>query len=149
MNTPDNIADSVAQKAPAGLFSSAAQFPSLITLFSYIAEDYFSELQAHVNCANAWLAQRPALLAGRNGLDDPAARSLGMAEFTWRGRTIASVVMPYRFYLLQRLHAAFDTLAAADVPHVEKTLSQCGLLEILQLNVKRTVVRVNHLEVWQ
>lgn len=149
MNAPETVADHLAAHCPAGFLSDSALPPSLIALLSFIAEDYLPELQAHVAFTEAWLAERPSLPAGSNGLDDPSARSLGMAAFPWRGIEISSVVMPYRFYLLQRVHASVAGLSASERVQLDGVFEQSGLAGLLQLRLPRRVARVNHLEVWQ
>jgi len=89
------------------------------------------------------------LPAGSNGLDDPAARNLGMTTFEWRGIEITSVVMPYRFYLLQRVQAAVERLSSDERMQLNGIFAQSGLAPLLQLHLPRRVARVNHLEVWQ
>ena len=70
---------------------------TLIQLLEFIATEYLPEITAHVTFANQWLDDQPDLSAGTNGLDDPAQRFIGMAEFEWRDRKLTTVVMPYRF----------------------------------------------------
>ena len=123
--------------------------PSLCDLMRYVAEDYLPELVAHVAFANDWLAARPDLPSGSNGLDQPGARAIGMARFAWRGHEIGTAVMPYRFWLLQRLQARFDALASADRDAVEALFAQTGLSPLLHLKTARRVARRDHLEVWE
>jgi glutathione S-transferase len=149
MNAPETIEDHIAARIQAGLFADTALPAGLTALLGFIAEDYLPELQAHVAYAAAWLAERPNLPAGSNGLDDPAARNLGMTTFEWRGIEITSVVMPYCFYLLQRVQAAVERLSADERMQLDGIFAQSGLAPLLQLHLPRRVARVNHLEVWQ
>ncbi|MEM9513371.1 MAG: glutathione S-transferase family protein [Actinomycetota bacterium] len=130
---------------------------TLLALMRYVAEEYLPEIAAHVEAANAWLAAHPDIEPGTNGLDDPADRSLagargshggGVASFEWRGQQLTTGVLPYRFWLMQRLH---DDVAAAD-QRAQKRIRdvfQAGHLEpLLDLRTLRRVERTGHLEVW-
>ena len=143
--------------ATGGLIDDTAIPETLLALMRYVGREYLVELAAHVDVANQWLAQRPDLEAGTNGLDDPAARSLsggrglegrGTATFIWRGQEITTAVMPYRFWLMQHLH---DDLAAADPAEQQRVRAvfQAGGAEtILDLRTIRRVERNGYLEVW-
>lgn len=117
---------------------------TLAALMRYIAEDYLPELIAHVGFANDWLAARPDLAPGTNGLPDKGARMIGLAPFDWRGQPIATMVMPYRFLLLQRVRAA---IAEAGAP-MTALLEATGLGAIPSLTTLRSVERIGNLEVW-
>lgn len=117
---------------------------TLRALMRFVAEDYLPELAAHVAFANRWLADQPDLVAGTNGLPDPAARMIGLAPFEWRGHAVATMVMPYRFFLLQRLQTA---IAAAGAPAAD-LLQATGLGALLALKTARPVERHGNLEVW-
>ena len=103
---------------------------TLIQLLEFIATEYLPEITAHVTFANQWLDDQPDLSAGTNGLDDPAQRFIGMAEFEWRDRKLTTVVMPYRFYLLQFLQSYYDEAShevqqrATPALHARRTLSR-------------------------
>ena len=71
-----------------------------------------------------------------------------MAKFDWRGHTIHTAVMPYRFYLLQRLTDTFESLDPPDKTAIEKLFEGTDLASILNLKATRRVVRENHLEGW-
>lgn len=114
---------------------------TLMALMRFVAEDFLPELGAHVAYANAWLAARPDLVAGTNGLDNPGVRGIGLAEFDWRGHVIASAVMPYRFWLLDRLQANVASAA-------EPVFAAAGLGALLTLRTDRPVLRLGNLEVW-
>ena len=115
---------------------------------SYVAEEYLPEITAHVAYANEWLAERPDIEPGTNGLDDPAQRGIGMAEFNWRVHEIKTVVMPYRFYLLQRLTDCLEQASAEDQKAICDLYAETGLEAMLDLRTSRRVSRVDHLEVW-
>ena len=105
----------------------------------------------------AWLAEHPDIEPGTNGLENPAARGLmggrglvgsGAATFEWRGQQLTTSVMPYRFWLMQRLR---DDLAAAETPsqaRIRTVFSGTGLEPLLDLRTLRRVERQGHLEVW-
>ena len=117
---------------------------TLRALMACMAEDFLPELSAHVTFANGWLAERPDLTSGTNGLPDPAMRLIGLAPFTWRRHEVATMVMPYRFLLLQRLQQAVADAgeAATDL------LNSTGLGALVTLRTSRPVERRGNLEVW-
>jgi hypothetical protein len=130
---------------------------TLLAMMRFVADEYLPEISAHTEVANRWLAEHPDIEPGTNGLDDPAARGLsggggltgeGAATFEWRGTEITTNVMPYRFWLLQRLH---DDLASADdaaQARVRSMFAEAGLEPLLDLRTVRRVERSGHLEVW-
>lgn len=117
---------------------------TLVALLRYIAEDFLSEIIAHVAHANRWIDDHPDLQTGTNGLPDPGTRAIGMASFDWRGHAISTVVMPYRFYLLQRVQAA---IADAGAP-MDVLLTDMGLSALADLKTHRPVERHGNFEVW-
>ena len=130
---------------------------TLLAMMRFVADEYLPEITAHVEVANEWLAARPEIEEGTNGLADPAARGLavrggpageGTATFDWRGIQITTGVMPYRFWLMQRLH---DDLAAAGADEQQRARDGFrlgGVEQILDLRTIRRVERSGHLEVW-
>lgn len=121
---------------------------TLKSMMRHVADEWLSEIVAHYEHANQWLAERPDLVAGTNGKDNPASRHIGETTFEWRGTRITTGVQPYRFWLLQRLH---DDLAAAepsDQARVRQLFRDTGVEALLDLRTIRRVERVNHLEVW-
>ena len=130
---------------------------TLVALMAYVADEFLPEIAAHVGVANQWLAENPDIEPGTNGLEDPAARGLmggrgltgaGAATFEWRGQQLTTGVMPYRFWLMQRLH---DDLAAADAAsqtRVRQAFANASLEPLLDLRTLRRVERDGHLEVW-
>ena len=140
MNVPHAQHDGLAPHGDA-LIADDGVPPTLLALLRFIAEDFQPELAAHVAFANDWLAARPDLAAGSNGLDDPGARGIGMASFDWRGHAIATAVLPYRFWLLERLqHSA--------MPEVTVLFEDVGLGAMLTMRTSRPVQRSGNLEVW-
>ena len=121
---------------------------TLKALMVFIAKNYLPELEAHVAFCNDWLRNHQGITAGTNGLDNPAGRVIGKAEFEWRGITLSTAVLPYRFYLLQRIQDCFARASAAEQQNIAALFSEVGLSSILTLKTDRRVERVNHLEVW-
>lgn len=145
MNAPEDSTPE--HPASEGMF--ADDIPeTLRALLRFVAEDHLPELRAHIAFANAWLAERPELVAGTNGLPKPGARAIGAAAFTWREVEIETAVMPYRFWLLQRLQDFADGSAPDCASAVESLLADTGLSEMLTLRTARRVERRDCLEVW-
>ncbi len=143
MNSPQALHDDI---WPAGeaLIAEDGVPETLKALMAFIADDYLPELAAHVAFANRWLDDRPGIEAGSNGLDDKGMRMIGRALFVWRGQEIETLVMPYRFYLLQRVQ---DAIAAApDAAGV--ILDSTGLGALRTLITRRRVERDGNGEVW-
>ena len=121
---------------------------TLVAMMRFIADEYLPEITAHVAYANEWLTQQTDLVTGTNGLPDPGARGIGKTAFAWRGIEIETAVMPYRFWLLQRLHDAVAAVDASSQAAIRTAFSNAGLESLLDLRTIRRVERVNHLEVW-
>ena len=134
--------------APRELIANDALPETLVAMMRYVAEEYLSEITAHVEYANNWLAEQTDLVTGTNGLPDPGARGIGKTAFAWRGIEIETAVMPYRFWLLQRLQDAVATSDAASQTAIRTAFAKAGLESILDLRTIRRVERANHLEVW-
>ena len=130
---------------------------TLLAMMRFVAEEYLPELTAHVAAANEHLAANPDIEAGTNGLTDPGARGLkggkglegrGVATFDWRGMELTTGVMPYRFWLMQRLHDDLAVATPAQQAHTREVFRAGGLEPWLDLRTIRRVERVNNLEVW-
>lgn len=147
MNAPDPMLDGFAG-AGEGLFVDDAVPETLVALMRFIAADFLPELAAHVAFANDWLDQRPDLEAGTNGLANPGARAIGMAEFDWRGHLVKTAVLPYRFWLMQRVQDAAAALAGEDRARLDALMEAAGLTALMTLATRRRVERAGHLEVW-
>ena len=150
MNMHETFVDEDYEKAGGALFGDDSIPDTLIDMMRYIAEEYLPEIAAHVAFANKWLDERPEIEPGTSGMEKPGglARGIGFAEFDWRGHKISTLVMPYRFYLLQRLQ---DTVASADhatQKSIRTLFAETGLEAILDMRTTRRVERQNHLEVW-
>ena len=130
---------------------------TLFDLMRYVGEEYLPELAAHVEAANEHLAAHPDIEPGTNGLADPGARGLkdgkglegrGTATFAWRGMELTTGVMPYRFWLMQRLHDDLAGASAEEQAHTREVFRTGGLEPWLDLRTTRRVERVDNLEVW-
>jgi len=147
MNSAEQIISGYAYDSEA-LFADDTVPETLKELLRYIAAEYLAEITAHVDFANQWLADQPDLQTGSNGLKNPGKRFIGMAEFDWRGIRLKTTVMPYRFYLLQRVQDCFAAASKDEQRAIEELFSETGLSAILSLKTNRRVERENHLEVW-
>jgi len=144
-------------KHDGSLIDDAALPETLLAMMRFVAVEYLPEITAHVEVANEWLAENPQIEAGTNGLDKPGARGLkggrglegnGAATFDWRGQKLTTGVMPYRFWLMQRLH---DDLASAPTDaqaQARRVFRETNLETLLDLRTLRRVERTEHLEVW-
>ena len=126
---------------------------TLLAMMRFVSEEYLPEIVAHVDRANAWLDDHPDIEAGTTGVDDPAFRGLdrgeaGRATFTWRGMELTTGVMPYRFWLMQKLHDDLGEASAEDQARTREVFASAGLEAILDLRTLRRVERDGHLEVW-
>lgn len=130
---------------------------TLLDLMRYVSVEYLPELTAHVEVANEYLAENPQIEPGTNGLDRPGDRGLksgkglegrGVATFTWRGQELTTGVMPYRFWLMQRLHDDLATASPEAQAQTRDVFRAGGLEPWLDLRTIRRVERVNNLEVW-
>ena len=111
-----------------------------------MAEEYLAEITAHIAFANDWVAEQgddPALVKASLG------RGIGFAEFSWRGQRISTAVLPYRFYLLQRLTDHMAGASEADQTAIRALFASTGLEPLLDLRTDRRVLRRNHVEVWE
>ena len=134
--------------ASAPWLDAAAPSATLLALLQFIADDYLPEITAHVQFANDWLAKRPELPAGSNGMPKPSDRHIGLARMQWRGHAVDFMVMPYRLYLLQRVQDAAAALTSAQTATLHALLQPSGLDALLALRCRRRVLREQHLEVW-
>ena len=134
--------------APRELIAGDELPDTLVAMMRFIADEYLPEITAHVEYANDWLTLQTDLVTGTNGLPDPGARGIGKTAFAWRGIEIETAVMPYRFWLMQRLHDAVAAVDASSQAAIRTAFSNAGLESLLDLRTIRRVERANHLEVW-
>jgi glutathione S-transferase len=147
MNAPDADAGEYMDHAPDWI-DLAQPCESLDALLRFVAEDYLPEVEAMVRFTNDWLAERPNLAAGTNGMPRPGDRHIGMMKFEWRGIPIEVMVMPYRILMLQRIQDSAALLNAQQGTALSALLKRTGLQRLLELRCHRRVEREGHLEVW-
>jgi hypothetical protein len=115
---------------------------TLIDVLRHMAIDFVPETRAAAQFINSWIEEQDDL-AGNT-----AERGLGLAAFEVEGTALNALVQPYRFYLLNRVQALYDTLSADDADRVEALLTECGMRELLDTRLTREIGRSNNLEVW-
>ncbi len=132
------------------LFEAANIPASLLALLKYIANEYLPEISSHVVHANKWLEQninKQSAQGDNNNLN--AQNSLGMAEFTLQNQGMKSIVLLYRFYLLQRLTDHYNTMSNEHKTLTNSIFGNASLSDLLHLSVKRRVIRKNYKEQWE
>ena len=145
MNRPEVTQEHTLVDPQADMYSSNDVPDTLTALMRYIGEEYAAEFTAHVDFAENWLADqgdKPEKVKA------PLGRGIGFAEFKWRGRIISSVVMPYRFYLAQRLWDHFDGCNASDQKSIKELFNAAGLEAFLDKRPSRRVIRKDYHESW-
>ncbi len=147
MNAYDQSASDY-QDYEKGFYTPETMPQTLHTLMAFVAEDYLPEIRAHVGFANKWLSAHPGIKGGTLGLKEPGERIIGKAKFNWRGIELETAVMPYRFYMLQRLTGAVKGMDAAAQAAVRTMFAEAGLEAMLDLKTDRRVERKNNLEFW-
>jgi glutathione S-transferase len=115
---------------------------TLLAVLKIIAEDFVPETRAAADTINQWLVDN------QPEPGNAAERMLGATQFSVRGQVITSVAQPYRFYLLQRLHALYDSLDAGVKASVDEMLAACDMSELLTIRLDRQLGRADNLEVW-
>jgi len=116
---------------------------TLVDVMRQLAIDFVPETISAADCINRWLDVQEDLPVGT-----PLDRGVGVASFDVEGRAINALAQPYRFYLLNRMHVDFDTLAPADKRQVEKMLEQCNLRPVVDARLTRGIGREDNREVW-
>ena len=115
---------------------------SLIAVLKQFSTDFVPETLAAAETINAWLdAENPKFQA-------IAERGVGMAEFSVEGIGFKALAQPYRFYLLQRFHEAFDQLGKNDRDALATIFEAGGMTPVLQVRLTRQLGRLNNREVW-
>jgi hypothetical protein len=120
---------------------------TLMTLLRRVAADYLPEVRAYVEFQNHWLTENQVAEGDEVG-GAPLVRGIGSCEFSWRGKTINTVVMPYRIFMLQRIQDAYDAMTELERKAVDALLEQTGLMDMIRLRSARRVERHNNREVW-
>ena len=117
---------------------------SLIALLKCLARDFVPETIAAAEAINTWLSEQRELPAGTE-----VARGVGMAEFVVDGVKLNALAQPYRFYLLSRVQALYETMDDASRTRADLVLEACDMLPIMGTKLDRTIDRSNNLEVWR
>ena len=119
---------------------------TLLAVLRVLAEDFVPETRAAADCINRWLAEKCPKSGAAAVLR--MADAIGMAQFSVRGTSVSALAQAYRFYLLQRVHAVYDSLDADGKASVETMLDKCGMAELLSIRLDRQLGRADNLEVW-
>ncbi|MFK7896655.1 MAG: glutathione S-transferase family protein [Myxococcota bacterium] len=116
---------------------------TLIDVLSEIAVDFVPETIAAADFINEWLdgENRPAK-------GTALERGVGMTAFETDGETVNALAQPYRFYLLARVQADYDTLNDSDRERVDVVLDATGLAPVLNARLTREIGREDNLEIW-
>ena len=145
MNRVERPEEHTVENPPTTLFARNALPDTLSALMRYISDEYLAEITAHVEFANGWLAEQGA---DPQEVKAPLGRGIGFAAFEWRGHTISTAVLPYRFYLLQRLQDHVAGASDEDQAFIRGLFTSARLESILDIRTDRRVLRENHREVW-
>jgi len=145
MNRPEAMEEHTLVEPKTGLYSGD-EFPETLTaLMRYVGEEYAAEFSAHVDFTDNWLAEQ-----GDNPekVKAPLGRGIGLAAFEWRGIEISSVVMPYRFYLAQRLWDHFDSCSESTQEVIRGLFVKTGLEAFLDKRPGHRILRKDFHELW-
>jgi len=145
MNCPEQTEEHTIDTPPAAMFTGDDFPETLKNLMTFIGEEYAAEFSAHVDFADNWLSQQDG---EPEAVKAPLGRGIGFAPFNWRGFEIKTVVMPYRFYLAQRLWGHFDGCSKDDQASIRKVFKATGLEIFLDKRPSHRVIRKNYHEVW-
>ena len=121
---------------------------SLLQLMRFISDDYLPEITAHVERANSWLERHPEVEKGSPTNNKSMKSGMGLAPFKWRGAAIETVVIPYRFYLLQRLQDAFDRQSDEDQGAIRTVFESTEIAGVIDLRTDRRMERRDNQEIW-
>ena len=145
MNRAEATEEHTLIEPKSGLYGDDDLPETLAALMRYVGEEYATEFSAHVDFAENWLEEQ-----GENPekVKAPLGRGIGFAEFKWRGVDMSSVVMPYRFYLAQKLWDHFDSCSEAEQKAIRDLFYQTGLESFLDKRPSRRVIRKDYHEAW-
>ena len=116
---------------------------TLIEVLSRLAEDFVPETRAHRDTINAWLQTQTELSPGT-----PMERGVGLGDWQLRSTAFSTLAQPFRFYLLARVQAAYAALDAGAQASVRAMLGECGMADVLEMSISRSIGREKNLEVW-
>ena len=145
MNRPEQTEEHTVENSPAAMFGAGDISATLKNLMTYVGEEYAAEFSAHVFFADNWLSQQDG---EPEAVKAPLGRGIGFAPFNWRGHEIKTVVMPYRFYLAQRLWDHFDGCSKDDQASIRDLFAASALETFLDKRPSRRVIRKDYHEVW-
>lgn len=155
MNGPEEFQDHTVNWQGSDLFCHDRLPESLLDMMRYVCDEYLPEITAHLEFTNSWLAAQndedvepgtPCALS--LSASERTKRFIGRARFDYRGLEIETMVLPYRFFLLQRLQDCFAQASTNDQDKIRKIFRQTGLESLLDMRTHRRVERKDHLEVW-
>lgn len=148
LNTTETFEDELYSQHNGALFDSDQLPQTLLDILQFISSDYGPEIAAHVAHANDWLDEHPEVTEGTSTQDKVMARGMGRATFAWHGIEINSFVIPYRFYLLDRLIGSVESQEPAAREAIRAVFARTSLTDMLNLQTKRPVHRADNHEVW-
>jgi glutathione S-transferase len=148
MNMAEVFVDEAMDRSGGKLVDSKDMPASLLHLMRFISDDYLPEITAHVARANSWLERHAEVETGSPTNNKSMKSGMGLAPFEWRGAAIETVVIPYRFYLLQRLQDALDRQSQDDQGAVRAVFESTGLDSLFNLRTGRRIERQDNQEVW-
>ena len=145
MNRPEVTEEHALVDPKQGQYTSDELPDTLTALMRFVGEEYAAEFSAHVDFTDNWLQEQ-----GENPekVKAPLGRGIGFAAFEWRGIEMSSVVMPYRFYLAQRLWDHFDRSSQDTQNAIRNLFAKTGLEAFLDKRPRRRVLRKDYHEVW-
>lgn len=147
MNSPVDYYDPIKSLASSELFADDQLPATLIELLSFVSDEFVGEMASHNDFAETWLATHNPV-TNTNGLKAEASRVLGQVSSEWRGISITTGVLMYRFYVQQRITDFVDALNEQDKQVVMSSLADTGLAPLLTRKLSRRVKRQGLLEVW-
>ncbi len=119
------------------------EIPATLTrLMQHIAVDFVPETESAAAFINAWLRKE------NPEPGTPVQRGVGLCEFESAGTTFKALAQPYRFYLLERMQNAYETLEQPDQTRVAATFAECGMSNLLDLKLDQSLHFENNREVW-
>ena len=116
---------------------------SLRKLLNHIAVDFMPETTAAADAINAWIEEQNP---------EPGAmveRAVGLCQFEVQGQEINAIAQPYRFFLLRRVTAEYESMTAEQQQSVDELLADCGMQGLLNIQISRDIEFENNIEVWR
>lgn len=144
MNRPDPGFS--AAHGPEEDFLAKDEIPdTLLEVLRHIAIDFVPETQAACEEINKWIDSQSELKSGTT-----VERTLdGTATFNVEGKRMSSILIPFRFYLLQALQEAVATSPTTESQALIGLLASVHMDAVLNMRLTRGISRAHNLEVWQ